>query len=149
MMTRAKSSSGSFALSADSQRRFTDRMLNWDEGIATLVAGFKGRRVNHLSLDNPDPYFYKVLEEFASGDPAFLARLVHVWTSTAGREAKVRWNYRVAWRDEEYGDMQFHGIVGTASEPDGLGFNDWYPADGASWAVLEQVKRRAAPKRSR
>ena len=56
----------------------------------------------------------------------------------------MRWGYRVVWRDEEFGEMRFHGIVGTASEPSGLGFNDWIPLDAETWAVLERVKTRAA-----
>jgi hypothetical protein len=35
-------------------------------------------------------------------------------------------------------------VVGTASEPGGLSFNDWQPLDAETWAVLERVKRRAS-----
>ena len=131
-------------LSVASQRKFADRIVNWDECMSTLAAVFKGRPVNPASLDEPDPYFSEVLQEFADGDPAFLARLVQVWVTTPGRDAKVRWRYRVVWRDEEFGEMRFHCIVGTASEPDGLGFNDWIPLDAETWGVLERVKTRAA-----
>ena len=130
-------------LSVASQRKFADRMVNWDECVAVMAAIFKGHPVNPASLDEPDPYFSEVLQEFADGDPAFLARLVQIWMATPGRDAKVRWSYRVVWRDEEFGEMRFHCIVGTASEPGGLSFNDWQPIDAETWAVLEQVKARA------
>jgi len=131
-------------LSVASQQGFTDRIVNWDECVATLAAVFKGRPVNPASLDEPDPYFSEVLQAFADGDPAFLARLVQIWVTTPARDAKVRWNYRVVWRDEEFGDMRFRSVVGTASEPDGLSFNDWHPLDGDTWGVLERVKSRRA-----
>ncbi len=130
-------------LSVASQRRFADRVVNWDECVAVMAAVFKGRPVNPASLDEPDAYFSEVLAEFADGDPAFLARLVGIWMATPAREAKVRWNYRVVWRDDEFGEMRFEGIVSTASEPASLGFNDWHPLDAVTWTVLERVKSRA------
>src|SRR4051812_7095071 len=134
-------------LSVASQRRFADRVVNWDECVATLAAVFKGRPVDPASLDEPDPYFSEVLQQFADGDPAFLARLVNVWIATPAREAKVRWSYRVIWRDEEFGEMRFRCMVGTASEPGALSFNDWIPLDPETWIVLDQIKRRAAASR--
>lgn len=131
-------------LGVASQRKFADRIVNWDECVAVMAAIFKGRPVSPASLDEPDPYFSEILQEFAEGDPAFLARLIGIWVATPAREAKVRWSYRVVWRDEEFGEMRFHSLVSMASDPDGLGFNDWQPMDAESWAVLEQVKARAA-----
>ena len=132
-------------LGVASRRRFADRVVNWDECVAVMAAIFKGRPVKPASLDEPDPYFAEVLQEFANGDPAFLARLVGIWVATPAQEAKVRWSYRVVWRDEEFGEMRFQCLVSMASDPDGLGFNDWQPTDAETWAVLEQVKQRAAP----
>ena len=138
----ARSAAQMNLLAVASERRFADHMVNWDECVATLAAVFKGRPVNPASLDEPDPYFSEVLGGFAAGDPAFLARLVQVWIATPAREAKVRWSYRVVWRDEEFGEMRFHCVVSTASDPDGLGFNDWHPLDAETWGVLEKVKGR-------
>lgn len=129
-------------LSVASQRKFADRIVNWDECVATLAAVFKGRPVNPASLDEPDPYFSEVLQQFADGDPQFLSRLVRIWMATPGRDAKVRWGYRVVWRDEEFGEMRFRAMVGTASEPGGLSFNDWQPLDAETWVALERVKAR-------
>lgn len=128
-------------LAVASERRFADQMVNWDECVATLVAVFKGRPEGAASLDEPDPYFHDVLAEFAAA-PEFLARLASIWEATPPQPAKVRWNYRVVWRDREFGEMRFHCLVSAASDPAGLGFNDWLPLDGETWAVLEQVKAR-------
>jgi hypothetical protein len=51
----------------------------------------------------------------------------------------VRWNYPVTWREPGFDDIQFLGIVTTASEPDALSFNDWIPIDAASYATMERV----------
>jgi transcriptional regulator with XRE-family HTH domain len=133
-------------LSVASQRHFADRIVNWDECIATLAAVFKGRPVNPASLDEPDPYFSEVLHEFAGGEPAFLARLLKIWVDTPARDAKVRWSYRVVWRDEEFGEMRFHAIVGAANEPGGLSFNDWIPLDAESWTILRELQSPLAEK---
>ena len=135
-------------LTVASDRKFADRIVNWDECVGTLVSVFKARQISPASLDEPDPYFAEVLREFADGDPAFLARLVRVWVATPGRDAKVRWSYRVVWRDEEFGEMRFLCMVGPANEPGGLSFNDWQPLDAETWGVLEQVKARAAGRRT-
>lgn len=58
--------------------------------------------------------------------------------------SQCRWSYRVVWRDLELGEMRFHCLVSTASEPDGLAFNDWHPVDSDTWSVLEQVTARHA-----
>lgn len=129
-------------LSVASQRRFADRILNWDECVGTMAAVLKGRPADVVSLEAPNAYFSDVFAEFAAGDPAFLARLVEVWVKTPARDPKVRWSYRITWCDEEFGEMRFRCVVSTASEPGALSFNDWQPLDSETWRVLEQVKAR-------
>jgi transcriptional regulator with XRE-family HTH domain len=129
-------------LSVASNHHFADRVVNWDEVVATLVAVFKGQPQNPESLDEPSAYFSAVLAEFAAGDPAFLQRLFPVWEATPPMEGKCRWSYRVVWKDPDFGEMRFHCIVSTASEPDGLAFSDWIPRDAGTWEVLEQVKQQ-------
>ena len=130
------------ALSFASDHHFADRIVNWEEVVATLVSTFKGRPRDPRTIDEPDPYFEAVLAEFAGGDPVFLQRLLKVWESTPPAEPKVRRTYRIVWNDPEFGDMRFLGLATTASEPDGLSFNDWHPLDAASWDALERVKAR-------
>lgn len=126
-------------LSVASQRRFAEKILNWDECIGTMASVFKGRPQDPASIDAPDPYFSEVLSEFAEGDPQFLAKLVNVWAATPARTPKVRWSYRIDWEDEHAGVMHFLALVSTASEPDALSFNDWYPLDAASWVNLSKL----------
>ena len=95
-------------------------------------------------MDEPGTYFNEVLAHFAKGDPAFLARLLNIWSATPPAAAKVRWTYNVVWQDPEFGVMRFLATVSTASEPDALSFNDWTPLDAASWEILARVIERGA-----
>jgi hypothetical protein len=49
-------------------------------------------------------------------------------------EPKCRWSFPIIWRDD-LGEMRFLNVINTASEPDGLAFNDWVPVDANAWAV--------------
>ena len=133
-------------LAVASQHHFTERITNWEEVVAVMVAVFKGQPRGAESLDEPSTYFNEVLAEFARGDPAFLPALATIWEKVPGREAKCNWTYPVVWRDAEFGEMRFRGVVSTASEIDGFGFNSWIPIDADTWTVLERVKARSAPK---
>jgi hypothetical protein len=129
-------------LSVASDHHFADRCVNWEECIATMISVLKGRPERPESIDEPDGYFDAVLAEFVAGDPAFLAGLIDVWQKTDARAPKCRWSYGVVWRDDEFGEMRFLGVVTTSSEPDGLAFNDWHPLDAATWDALELVRAR-------
>ena len=129
-------------LSVASDRKFADRLLNWDACLTVMAGVFKGHPIAPGSLDEPNAYLNAVLAEFAAGDPVFLSRLINAWSSAPELPPKCRWSYPVLWSDAEFGDMRFHAIVSTASEPAGLAFNDWHPSDAETWGVLERVKAR-------
>ena len=129
-------------LSVASSPEFISHVVNWDEAVASLSAVLKGRPRDPHTLDQPDPYFNAVLADFAQGDPTFLSRLIEVFASTPAREPKCRWTYRAVWKDDDFGEMRFIAVVNTASEPDGLAFNDWIPVDAETWEALEKVKAR-------
>lgn len=131
-------------LSVASDLRFADRLVNWDECLGVISGVFKGQPRNPESLDEPSPYFDAVLAEFAAGDPAFLQRFLQAFSAAEPERPKCRGTYPVVWKDQEFGVMRFLALRTTASEPDGLGFNDWIPLDAETWSVLEQVKRRAS-----
>lgn len=130
-------------LSVASDNAFGERLVNWDECIGIISSVFKGQPRDPESIDEPSVYFNAVLDEFSKGDPAFLARFLETFTDAPVRDPKCRWSFPVIWRDEEFGEMRFCGMVSTASEPDGLGFNDWIPIDAESWVVLDKVKSRS------
>lgn len=130
-------------LSVASDHHFADRVGNWDEMIGTLASVFKGPG-RPESIDNPSPYFSEVLAEFAKGDPVFLATLAKAWAEADPWPPRVRQHYNVFWVDPDFGEMRFHALLNTCSEPDALAFNDWHPLDADTWRVLEKVKAREA-----
>jgi transcriptional regulator with XRE-family HTH domain len=130
-------------LSVASDHHFVDHLANWDEAIGVIASVFKGQPRDPESLEDPSAYFNAVLAEFAGGDPAYLARFLKIFAEAPAREPKCRWTYRVVWRDDEFGEMRFLGVVSTASEPGGLGFNDWHPLDADTWLALEQIRSRS------
>ena len=129
-------------LSIASEARFAQRMANWDECVATVLAVLKGKPDNPGSLEEPTLYLQQVLAEFAKHDPSYLPRLFTLWQNTPPREAKVQWSYRVDWNDPHAGLVRFTALVSTVNEPDALGLNDWIPMDAATWTNLESVKNR-------
>lgn len=129
-------------LTAGSDRRIADRVVNWDECVGLLLSVAKGNVHGAESLDTPSPYMTEVLAEFAKGDPAFVPRLIDLWNRTAPLPPKIRQQYRVVWRDHEFGEMRFIGLITSASERDGFAFNDWHPMDAETWITLAKVKRR-------
>jgi len=125
-----------------SSPEFIAHILNWDEVVATIASALKWGAA--LAVEHPHPYMSQVLAEFASGDPAYLKRLMDIFAETPAREPRCRWTYSVHWRDDEAGDMRFVALVNTASEIDGLAFNDWIPADAETWSNVESIRARGA-----
>jgi transcriptional regulator with XRE-family HTH domain len=133
-------------LSVASDHRFARYLVNWEEAIGALIGAFKASPSKPRSPDDTDDmYFNAVFAQFASGDAAFLRRLINTWQKTSPMEPKCRWTVPIVWSDEEFGEMRFTSVINTASEPDGLSFQDWVPIDAASWDVLERVKGRGKP----
>jgi transcriptional regulator with XRE-family HTH domain len=117
---------------------FASRIANFEECLSMMVGALKGAPAGGPAIDAPGPWAEQVLGRFAAVNPAALATLLHVWERTPARLPKSRWTYRLVWREPE-GEIRFTGLVTTASEPHGLSFSDWLPADAASHLILEAV----------
>ena len=83
-----------------------------------------------------------MLDRFLKGDPKYVGRLMQLWQETLPREPKVRWEYEVLWNEPGIGRMRFLAVVNTASEPDGLAFNDWMPVGAETWKNFEALQKR-------
>ena len=125
-------------LSLMAEPRIAGRIANFDECLAMAVGVLKGVPGGGADLRAPGPWVDRVLGAFAASDPSAVAGLLRAWEATPPRPAKSRWTYPLVWREPE-GEIRLTGLVSTASEPDGLAFNDWLPADAESHAVLERV----------
>ncbi len=130
-------------LAVANEQDFPARVENWEEVLSLLAAVVKGQFIRPQTAPPASPYLNEVFSHFVAGGGDFLARFLDIWNAAEPLPPKVRWSYRVTWRDPEFGHIRFHCLVSTASEKDGLAFNDWYPVDLASFDVLEKVKARA------
>ena len=123
--------------------RFVDRVKNWDEAVATVIAVWKYGFTNVASLDDPTPYVSKMLESAAAGDPSYLRRMVKIWEDVEPIPPIRRWFYPIVWRDDELGTLRLQGLVHTGDDPETLiSFNDWIPIDAATWSALEGIRSR-------
>jgi hypothetical protein len=134
-------------LSVASNPRFADRVENWDEMMMQGIGVFKGHHRGPEDINNPNPYFAQVLERFLKGDPQYVGKLMQLWQETPPREPKVRWEYEIHWNEPGVGCMRFLSVVNTASEPNGLAFNDWMPVGAETWKNFEALQKRGRPKR--
>lgn len=133
--TRTRAQMNLLAVASD--HHFADRLVNWDEVIGLMASIVKAMTAGERG---ENPYFREVLDEFSRGDPSFLKGLLAAFATAEPPQPKVRWTYRVHWRMEPHGEMNFLAIVCVANEPDALAFNSWIPVDAESWRVLEAVK---------
>jgi len=126
-------------LSVASERHFSERVVNWAECLAVLAGIFKGRPRDAISLEDPGAFVSEVLSIYAENDPAAIPQLIRAWESTPPAPGKVRWSYRIIWREPGIGDIAFLSLMSIASQPDALSFNDWIPLDPESHARLAHV----------
>lgn len=126
-------------LSIAAERRFSERIANWDELVAALISVLKAVPQSAAMMDQPGALFGDVLEEYMANDPSAIVRLFKLWTSTPARTPKVRWNYPVVWHASGIGDLRFLGVVTVASHPDAFAFNDWIPQDAETFERLAAV----------
>ncbi len=137
---RSRAGANLFAIMAEP--RFVERIANWEEVCRHFVSLLKAVPASQTMLDDPGALFGEVFAAFVTANPRVLATLFRIWESTPPRSDKVRWMYPIIWREAGFDEIRFRGIVNPASEPEGTGFNDWFPSDAASHAALEAVLAR-------
>ena len=124
-----------------SDPRFGGRCRNLPEVMTMMAALFKGHHRGAESLEDPSPYFAAMLHRFLAGDPKYIQPMLRAWQDAVPRTPKIRWEYPMVWDDPDVGTLRFRAMVNTASEPDGLAFNDWIPLDAATWDGLARLEK--------
>ena len=120
-----------------SHPRFGGRIRNWEEVVAVGVGIMKGHpRGNEPDLEGLSPYFAGVLQQFLSGEPAYVARLLHLWEGVEPRSPKARWTVPVIIDHPDQGELRFVLVSSVCNEPAGLFFADWIPQDGRTWGAV-------------
>lgn len=129
-------------LSVASNPRFADRCVNLSEIVGLMASIWKGHHLGAEELESPSPLFGAILQRFMQGDPKYVQMFAEAWGTAPPAAPKIRWHYPVVWSDPDVGLLRFRGVVNPALEPDGMAFNDWVPVDAATWAGLEELRRR-------
>ena len=128
-------------LAVASEFDFPRVVENWDEILQLLASVYKGSANMDSDLGEPSPYLAQVIGHFTTANPQFLQRLLEAWTRAEPSPARVRLTYRVIWNHATHGRMSFHCVMGTASEHEGLTFNDWIPVNAETWTALHGLMR--------
>ena len=124
-------------------KRFAEHFDNWDELVKILISTWLGSWYQPASVEEPRPHFGHVVDEFFEGDPAYVARGTSLWAGTDLIPNRKRWDYPVAWRDDEVGPVRFVAVVLTGDDPRvPVSINDWIPADAASWQAMDVINAR-------
>jgi transcriptional regulator with XRE-family HTH domain len=133
-------------LSVATNPRFADRIANWDEAVGHVVAVRKAHDWAPEQLEAPSPYLSALLERLLQGDPKYVARLIDLWQKAPEAwSQKMRWSYPLMWVEPGIGTLRFECLASTASELEGLAFNDWIPTDSLTWLGLEKLSAGALP----
>ncbi len=124
---------------------FGGRIRNWEQVVSIGVGIMKGHTRGHeRDPESLSPYYAKVMQEFLSGDPQYVARLLRLWETVEPSSPKSRWATPVILDHPTAGDLRFTWVSSMCNEIDGLFFNDWVPMDGRTWAAIEDMKATRA-----
>jgi transcriptional regulator with XRE-family HTH domain len=121
-------------LAALSDRRFAERVCNWDE-VATFAIGLaKGDpRWTGGHIDPVSPWLRHALERFLQGDPHYIGRFQRMWEDAPPIVTALRWSWRLEWRDDDGQVLSFactHSIVDLWVD---LYWDEWIPDNEAAW----------------
>ena len=121
---------------------FPNVVENWDEVLELLCGIYKGALAGltgaRADLEEPNPYLASIIDHFTRVDHRFLERLIDAWNRATPSPSKVRNLYRIIW-NHRFGRMSFVCMMSTASEREGLAFNDWIPANPETWTALHAM----------
>jgi hypothetical protein len=120
---------------------FASRVANWDEVIGFMAGLAKADpRWQASSLENPPPWLQGTMRRFLAGDPKLVQRFLSVWTSATPVPHRLRQRFRLQWLyGEERRLMNFTCVLALGNIADELHWNEWAPADAATWAILREI----------
>lgn len=130
---------GDPAITVATHPEIVKRIVNWEEAVGQQIAGWKSQMQGEESLDEPSPYFARVVEQLTRGEPEYVQRFVELWEHTQpGINVQHRWPYKIHWLEPGFGTMRFQCFAWVVNDRDGLDIDDWIPSDGDSWYVLDR-----------
>jgi len=126
-------------LSSITEEDFASRVENWDEVVTVMCGLAKGdREWASGDLAHPAPWLRGPLERLLRGNPARVQRLAALWQSAPATPNRIRHSYKLRWRHAG-GVMAFRGRLVLADIFNGIHWNEWVPADSATWEILRET----------
>lgn len=119
--------------------RFADFVENYDELVMFMIGLAKGDPRFAQNPERPAPWLRDAMTRFLSGDGAYIRRYLDLWESAPTIPHRTRHRYRVAWRLRDGAVLRFIGELSIADLWNELSWNQWIPADVASWQALEEI----------
>ena len=134
-----RDSVGMNLLACLSDRRFADRVGNWDAVITLIVAAVKGGYEDLFATDGAHPYLSAVVERFLAGHAPYVERFARIWSDTQPLVQRPRFSFPVVWRMPTGPDLRFRVSVNQASASEYMSFGEWIPVDGETWDALSRL----------
>lgn len=115
---------------------FRARLRNWDEVVSVMVGMFKNYHMGNEDLELGSPYFQTVVQDILEHDSGILDRLTVLWATTPPRPQATRNTWDVKWQTADGAQLAFHCVQTAWDEFNGIGIDDWHPADCQTWDWL-------------
>ena len=123
--------------------QMSQRLVNWDDAVAAMIALFKAHMDRAESLDEPSAYFSAVLARIYEGDAGLVRRFLDLWEVTPGfYPQKVTWTYPVSFDFPDVGRINLRGFVNSVNDVHCLDIDDWIPVDSESFRHLDRLLGR-------
>ena len=119
--------------------RFADRLENWDELVTFMIGLVKGDPRHRDDDDRPLPWLEQPIQRLIDNRPELLARFVSLYASAPAIPHRLRQYFRVVFRPGSTSRLTFAGTLAIADLHTELHWNEWVPADAATWAWVTDV----------
>jgi transcriptional regulator with XRE-family HTH domain len=128
------------------RRDVADHLLNWEEAISFPIGLAKGHYGGDMAATREaNPYFAGAVDHLLKGDMAYVQRFLALWVTVPARHEKYRWWYPIVWQRGDGVVFRFQVLVNPADRSNLVAFNDWMPADGATWEALAAMVAEPSP----
>jgi hypothetical protein len=126
-------------LARASDPAYAARVDNWDEVMSFMLGILKGEQRYEGNLERMPPPVIEPFQQFLSGDPAYITRMLRLWESASPVPITTRMSGHVRWRAESGELLSFTGTMHVADLWQELAWLDWIPEDEITWTLLRQM----------
>lgn len=119
---------------------FAARLANWDDVVAFMCGLAKADpRWRADDLARPAPWLEGPIQRFLAGNPARIKRFMQIWETAQPVPHRIRQRFTIHWLYAGHTLMRFDGRLVIADIWNELHWNEWIPADGQTWRLLDEL----------